>query len=161
MSFLLVLLSLLAPTSSQASSSSQACKQLPLADLESALGAKPGTPSGSDRDQYSSCIVRVGTFNVKLEWHQPGQPGLVADVKTGLAGAAEMMGSGGPIKLDESKDFGNIGCLRSTTEIGGQKVADTSCFMPKGYYNLSVGGGSSPVPMETVKGLLEKVAAAR
>jgi hypothetical protein len=98
---------------------------------------------------------------VKLEWHQPGQPGLVADVKTGLAAATAMMGSGGPIKLDESKDYGNIGCLRSTTEIGGGKAVDTSCFLPKGYYNLSIGRESNPVPMETVKSLLEKVAAAR
>jgi hypothetical protein len=161
MSCLFVVLSLLAPSPLPPAASSQACKRLPLADVESALSGKAAAPTGSDRDQYSLCQVRVGTFNVKLEWHQPGQPGLVGDVKAGLAAATAMMGAGGPIKLDESKDYGNIGCLRSTTEIGGGKAVDTSCFMPKGYYNLSIGSESNPVPMETVKGLLEKVAASR
>jgi hypothetical protein len=146
----------------QPSSNSLACRKLPIAALESAVGAKAAAPAGSDRDKFSSCRVTVGTVNVKLEYHQPGQPGLPADVKTGLLGAAEMMGSGDDIKILESKDFGNIGCLSATVSIPGLKgYVDTTCFLPKGYYTLSLGREGAAIPMDTVKGLLEKVAAAR
>jgi hypothetical protein len=160
---LLFLTAVVAPEPSslpQASDNSQACRQLPMAALESALGAKPGKPTGSDRDKFSSCRVMVGTANVNLEYHQPGQPGLPFDVKTGIAGATEMLASS-DAKILESKDFGNIGCLRSTLSFGGSKSYVTTCFMPKGYYTISLSRESSAIPMETVKGLLEKVAAAR
>ena len=144
----------------QPSSKSRACGQLPIAALESALGAKAGAPAGSDQDKFSSCRVTVGGANVKLEYHQAGQPGLPSDVKMGLAGATAMM-SGGDIKLIESKDFGDIGCLQAAIAVGAKGIVETSCFMPKGYYTLSIGRDGAAIPMDTVKGLLEKFAAAR
>jgi hypothetical protein len=131
-----------------------------MAALESALGATPRAPTGSDQDKFSSCRVTVGTVNVKLEYHQAGQPGLPPDVKTGLAGAREMLTSGDSAIL-ESKDFGNMGCLQSTLSVMGTKAYVTTCFMPKGYYTLTMNREASAIPMDTVKGVLEKVAAAR
>ncbi len=138
-----------------ASPKAKLCKALPVADIEAVVGTKLTRKSGSDMEKYSSCTAFFGDASAKIEYHQPGQVGLPTDVKSGLAGATAMVGS----KIEDSRDFGKIGCYQMTI----MAVKSTACFLPKGYYTLSVGGSlANFVPMEKVKDLLKKtVAAAR
>ncbi len=134
------------------------CKLLPVGEIEAALGAKVGSRIGSDRDKFNSCTVNLGGTSVKIEYHQPGQPGLPTDVKTGLAGMTAAFGSS--LKNLETREFGEIGCYRGVLAFGGQETKSTACFQPKGYYTFGVVKPGDSVPMETVKALLEKTAAA-
>jgi hypothetical protein len=130
---------------------------LPVADIEAALGAKIKSRIGSDQDKFNSCTVNAGAASAKIEYHQPGQPGLPTDVKTGLAGMTAAFGSS--FKNLETREFGEIGCYRGVLAFGGQEMKSTACFLPKGYYTFSVVKPGDFVPMETVKALLEKVMA--
>ena len=67
---------------------------------------------------------------------------------------------GKDLKGWESRDFGEIGCYRSVMAFGGEEMKTTACFLPKGYYTLSVSKPGDFVPMEAVKAWLEKTAAA-
>jgi len=135
------------------------CKSIPVADIEAAAGSKLVRKTGTDGDKYNSCTaIFGGTTSAKIEYHQPGQGGLPADVKSGLIGLTAVFGS--DLKGLQTRDFGDIGCYQGALAFGGQEVKSTVCFLPKGYYSLSVGGLPNFVPMETVKALLEKTAAA-
>jgi hypothetical protein len=144
-----------------ASPDAKLCKTFPVADVEAVVGSKSTKKIGSDMDKYNSCTVLFGGLtSAKIEWHQPGQGGLPPDVKTGLMGLTMMMGK--DMKNLQTRDFGEVGCYQGSLAASGQEIKSTVCFLPKGYYTISVGGLPNYVPMESVKALLEKaVAAAR
>jgi hypothetical protein len=127
--------------------------------VEAALGAKSTRVVGSDGPNFHSCSVTAGpSASAKLEQHVPGQPGLPRDVPAGLAGARQLVGSGA--KDFEGKAFGAIGCYRHSLSMGSLGDArSTSCFMPGGYLVLTLTRQDAFVPMETVRDLLQQVAA--
>jgi len=135
------------------------CKTLPVEEIEAVVGAKLLRKSGVDAAEFNSCTAFFGSGGVmvKVERRSPGQEGLPPDVKAGLTGISTIFGSA--FKGLKTKDFGEIGCYQGTFEAGGG-VKTTVCFQPKGYYSLTIGGLSEFLPMETVKGLLEKLMAA-
>ncbi len=160
-SSLVVVMMLLAPLSAHArperelpGPDASLCKALPVAEIAEQLGAKAGTMAGRDLEDYQSCTAHFGEAVVKIEHHTPGQPGLPADVASGLRGLAATMGSS--IEELETHDFGDIGCYRGVLSLGGQRVRTTSCFEPKGYYTMSVATPKAKVPMEELKAILEK-----
>jgi hypothetical protein len=71
----------------------QACKLLPTAQIEAALGATVTRQAGTDSPKMNSCTVTAGeSASARIEIHEPGQVGLPADVTSGLAAAKATIG---------------------------------------------------------------------
>jgi hypothetical protein len=141
----------------QASSDSKACKQLPTAEVEAALGTAIERKLGNDLPNFSSCTVFAGpSASAKVEIHAAGQAGLPKDVASGLAGVKEMLGS--RMQGFETETAGDVGCYRGTLTMKGAGSAfATTCFKPTGYVTVTVTRADMLPTFAAVKAVLAKV----
>ena len=141
-------------------SDSKACKQLPTAEVEAALGTTVQRKSGNDLPNFSSCTVFAGAASAKVEIHAAGQAGLPKDVASGLSGVKEMLGS--RMQGFETEESGDVGCYRGTLTIKGAGSAyATTCFKPAGYFTVTVTRSDMLASFAAVKAVLAKIAAVR
>ena len=137
------------------------CKLLSTDAIESALGTAVTRQAGTDSDRYSSCTYSAGaSASAKLEIHAPGQAGLPTSVAMGLEFAKATIAEA--MENFETEALGNVGCYRGTLrldELGA--INTTTCFIPSGYFVLTLGRSDELVPTAAVKELLEAVAEAR
>jgi hypothetical protein len=142
------------------SADAKTCMLLAPSDLEAALGATVTRQVGTDSSTYSSCTISAGTTaSAKLEIHAPGQVGLPRDVASGLMAAKATIGE--VMKDFETETLGDVGCYRGRLEVDQLgATSTTTCFLPAGYFVLTLTRPDALVPASTVKALLDKVAAA-
>jgi hypothetical protein len=146
----------------------KACQLMPKSELERAYGGKVSNPHGFDGEP-SVCTANIGGLAIKLQSAPAGTEGVPTSIQQGLMGARLMLGEARQSPGANTKDFGNIGCLRMkmTKAFDGKPLArallTSSCFLVEGgYLNLSVAGeNSKQLRFDVVKGLLEKAAARR
>ena len=146
----------------------KACQFMPKSELEAVYGGTVTNPRGFD-GASSVCTVNIGGLAIKLQSAPPGTEGVPISIQQGLVGARLMLGEARQRAEANTKDFGNIGCLRMkmTKAFDGKPLAKplltTSCFLVEGgYLNISVAGDNpKQVRFDLVKGLLEKAAARR
>ncbi len=153
------------PTSA---SQPKVCQLLPTSELESTYRGKLTSPHGIDGES-SICSANIGGYAIKLQSAAPGTPGVPTSISLGLAGARMMLGQAKQKPDENTKDFGNVGCMsmKMTRGFDGKPLAKrlftTSCFLVEGgYLNLTIAGDDAKqVGFEKVKPLLEKAAALR
>jgi hypothetical protein len=161
-------LCLAAQTSPTSDADAKACQFLPKSELETAYGGKVTNPHGFDGES-SVCTANIGGLAIKLQSAPPGTEGVPTSIQQGLMGARLMLGEARQSAKANTKDFGNIGCLRMKMKkaFGGKPLAKplltSSCFLVEGgYLNLSVAGENpKQLRFDVVKELLEKAAARR
>ena len=135
-----------------------ACAYLPVADLEAHYGAKAQNVRGFDRPASNTCNANFpdAWHTAIVESHPPADTDLAMTAGQRLEklmqGAKDM----------ESKDFGAIGCFRTSVDIG-KKLTVVACFLGKApYLALTMQSiDANHVSFDAVKGLLEKAAARR
>ena len=145
------------------------CSLLPVAELETLYHAKAGAPAGTDATALSTCTVTIAGQAVKVSSARPGTAGLPVTVQAGLAASAAMTASSKSGLTQESKDYGDVGCRRTTMTQDLDKkplskpVHSTSCFQVTGGYLILtlVSEDASIVTDDHVKTLLAKAAARR
>ncbi|MBX3235345.1 MAG: hypothetical protein KF814_04255 [Nitrospiraceae bacterium] len=150
------------------SADAKACKLLPMADLESHYGSKPARVSGTDGASLSVCTATFGSYVARVESAPAGSSaGLPTSVASALQGVKDMLASSPILKLQESKDFGKVGCYSTklSNNMGGspEVVFSTVCLMTEGGYLNFTMSHSDPVRVtfELVKAMLEKTAKLR
>src|SRR6516162_5649477 len=89
----------------------KACRLLPVSDLEAQFGGKAMVRGGLDSGEGdSTCGARVNGFFINIQIDPPG-PGVPGSVEEGLAGAKMLAEeSEGNLTVDETRDFGTVGC---------------------------------------------------
>jgi hypothetical protein len=153
------------PTSA---SQTRVCHLLPTTELEATYRGKVTNPHGIDGES-SICAANIGGLAIKLQSAAPGTPGVPTSISQGLAGARMMLGQAKQKPENNTRDFGNVGCMsmKMTRGFDGKPLAKrlftTSCFLVEGgYLNLTIAGDNAKqVGFQTVKMLLEKAAAPR
>jgi hypothetical protein len=163
-----VSLCLTAQGSPASDADARACQLMPKSELEAAYGGKVTNPHGFD-GASSVCTVNIGGLAIKLQSAPPGTEGVPTSIQQGLMGARFMLGEARQSAEANTRDFGNIGCLRMKMKkaFDGKPLAKplltSSCFLVEGgYLNLSVAGeNAKQLRFDAVKGLLEKAAARR
>jgi hypothetical protein len=141
------------------SANSTACKALPMAEVETALGSPVSSTTGSDAPQLSSCTAAAGSANAKIEIRRPGQPGLPTDAAAAIEGVKLML-------ADTMKDFqsqvsGNVGCYRGMLDVKGFGTSyATVCVAPSGYITVAVTRSDKLAEFAAVKAVVDKLAAA-
>lgn len=159
---------LAAQASSNSAPKTKVCQLLPASELESTYRGKVTNPHGVDGES-SICTANIGRLAIKLQGAAPGTRGAPTSISTGLVGARMMLGQAKQKPEDNTRDFGNVGCMsmKMTRGFDGKPLAkrlfSTSCFLVEGgYLNLTIAGDSGQqVGFETVRILLEKAAARR
>jgi hypothetical protein len=145
------------------------CGLLPIPELETLYHAKAGALAGTDASSLSTCTVTIAGQAVKVASARPGTAGLPATIEAGLAASAAMTASGKSGITQESKDYGDVGCRRTTMTQDLDKkplpkpMHSTSCFQITGGYLILtlVSDKASIVTDDHVKTLLAKAAARR
>lgn len=136
----------------------KACAWLPMADLEAHFGTKAQVVQGLDQITRNTCTARFAdVYHVAAIESHPPSP---VDAAMSVAERIAFVKQG--VKGLESRDFGSIGCFRSTQDMG-KPVHVTTCFVAKAQY-LSLALHSTDPQQhryEIVKGLLEKAAGLR
>ena len=128
-----------------------------------------GALAGTDASSLSTCTVTIAGQAVKVASARPGTAGLPATIEAGLAASAAMTASGKSGITQESKDYGDVGCRRTTMTQDLDKkplpkpMHSTSCFQITGGYLILtlVSDKASIVTDDHVKTLLAKAAARR
>ncbi len=151
-------------------SNSQACRLLPLADLHAQFGGEAKVKSGLDLGKgESTCQFEVNKYVVSVQIN-PLDQSPFNTIEEGLASAkmmAEM--SKGNMTIDETKNFGNVGCYSQKMELppgmslpGPSTVSSTVCFQVQGgMVAVTVENPKEKIRFDVVKGLVEKAAARR
>jgi hypothetical protein len=161
--------SLLAAQASPTSASqTRVCQLMPTTELEATYRGKLTNPHGIDGES-SICTANIRGLAIKLQSAAPGTPGVPTSISQGLVGARMMLGQAKQKPEDNTRDFGNVGCMsmKMTRGFDGKPLAKrlftTSCFLVEGgYLNLTIAGDDAKqVGFEKVKPLLEKAAARR
>lgn len=148
----------------------KACGLLPIDDIEALYKAKiSAPPHGTDSKAISICTVTVASQAVKVSSSPPGTPGVATSVQQGLAALQSMAASSKTATKPETKDYGDVGCVRFTIINDFDKkplpkpVHTTSCFqVTGGYLILTIASDDPTIATDDhVKGLLAKAAARR
>jgi hypothetical protein len=138
---------------------SKACKALPTAAVEAALGSRVASKTGSDLAQSSSCTVAAGAANAKVEIRKAGQPGLPTDAASALEAVKRLLGD--RMQDFESEVIGNVGCYRGTLEVKGFGTSyATACVLPSGYITVAVTRSDELAEFAAVKAVVDKLASA-
>jgi hypothetical protein len=159
---------LAAQASATSASQTKVCQLMPTSELETTYRGKVTNPHAVDGDS-SLCSANIGGLAIKLQSATSGMAGVPTSVSQGLAGARMMLGQAKQKMENNTRDFGNVGCMsmRMTRGFDGKPLAKrlftTSCFLVEGgYLNLTVAGDSvQQVGFEKIKPLLERAAARR
>ncbi len=157
-----------AQTPSNSEAQTKACQLIPTTELEAAYGGKVTNPHGVD-GASSICTANMGGIAIKLQSAAPRTPGVPTSISQGLAGARMMLGQAKQKPENNTRDFGNVGCMSMKMTRGfdgkplGKRLFTTSCFLVEGgYLNLTVAGDNAKqVGFDRVKLLLEKAATRR
>ena len=140
----------------------------PTTELETTYRGKVTNPHGIDGES-SICTANIGGLAIKLQSAALGTRGVPTSISLGLVGARMMLGQAKQKPENNTRDFGNVGCMsmKMTRGFDGKPLAKrlftTSCFMVEGgYLNLTIAGDNAKqIGFEKVKPLLEKAAARR
>lgn len=159
---------LVAQTSSTSASQVKVCQLMPTTELETTYRGKVTNPHGIDGES-SICTANIGGLAIKLQSAALGTRGVPTSISLGLVGARMMLGQAKQKPENNTRDFGNVGCMsmKMTRGFDGKPLAKrlftTSCFMVEGgYLNLTIAGDNAKqIEFEKVKPLLEKAAARR
>jgi hypothetical protein len=142
----------------QPSPNAKACAYLPILELEAHFGAKAQNVQGIDQETRFTCSARFpDPFHAAvIESH----PSTAAD--TAMSAAQRLAIIAPAVRAKETRDFGSVGCLRTTVDMG-KPVQETTCFLGKApYLSLSMQSvDAGQVGFDAVKALLEKAAARR
>jgi hypothetical protein len=142
----------------QPNPNAKACAYLPLVELEAHFGAKPATVLGIDQPTRNTCSANFPTATraAVVESHPPN----AAD--QAMAAAQRLQFLKAAFKNADMKDYGSVGCIRATIDMG-EPVQETTCFLAKAQYlALTVRHvDAARVDFDAVKTLLEKTAARR
>lgn len=151
-------------------SNSQACRLLPLADLQAQFGGEARVKSGLDLGKgESTCQFEVNKYVVSVQIN-PLDQSPADTIEEGLASAKMMaeMSKGG-MTIEETKNFGNVGCYSQKMELEtplGKSLPrpSTVCFQVQGgmvAVTVSTENPKEKISFDVVKGLVEKAAARR
>jgi hypothetical protein len=152
---------------------SQACRLLPLADLQAQFGGEARVKSGLDLGKgESTCKFEVNKYVVSVQIN-PLDQSPFNTIEEGLASAKMMaeMSKGG-MTIDETKNLGNVGCYSQKVELKeapkgtppGMSLPGpfTVCFQVQGgMVAVTVESPKEKTSLDVVKGLVEKAAARR
>jgi hypothetical protein len=144
----------------QPSPNAKACAYLPVAELEAHFGTKAQNLQGIDQSTRNTCTARFpDPFHVvSIESHPSAAADLAMTAAHRLAVVKEAMKK----EMVDTKDFGTVGCLKSTVDLG-KPVRNTTCFLANAPYLALTLQSVEPaqVSYDAAKSFLEKAAARR
>lgn len=142
----------------QASPNAKACAYLPVAELEAHFGAKAQNMRGLDLSTQNTCTAQFpdGQHVGRVESH----PSSAADIAMSAAQRLDFVRQAD--KKVETRDFGSVGCFRTSIDLG-KPVPVTTCFLAKTAYLAFTlqSPDAAQVSYEATRSLLEKAAARR
>jgi hypothetical protein len=146
---------------------SPACRLFPIAEMEAHFGSKVKVKGGLDAGNNSTCTAEISGQSAQIQTAAPGTLGLPTTIPQGLQ-FATMVGKntskGDGLTIDETKDFGSIGCYKGKLTLDPAKpIHTTTCFQVAGGFLMLVLGSQDPnkVDYEAVKQFLSLAAARR
>jgi hypothetical protein len=143
----------------QPSPNATACAYLPIPDLEKHFGTKAAAILGLDQNTRNTCAARFPDplHTAAVESHSSSAADLAMTAAQRLAFLKQAMK-----EVQDTRDFGAIGCFQSTMDMG-KPVRVTTCFLAKAPY-LSLALQSvdpAQVGYDAVRGFLETAASRR